>query len=382
MNKKKLNIKTITCQDVYNFGASLQAFSLMKYLQEIGHHVQIINYKPDYLNYDLWSIGPKWDKNIFLKLAYFIYVVPKRLLMSKRREKFDLFTKNRLDITNNKYVGYEDLKDNPPKADLIFAGSDQIWNPLLPNGKDPSFFLGFVPKETIKASYAASFSVEKIPDSSVGFMKAMLQSFDIISVRERSGIKLLQNLGIDNGTAVLDPVYLLDRKYWEKEADFKINENEEYIFIYDQENNAKIKEAALFLSKKYGLKIYAIESLYPMSYADKRVRDAGPSEFLGLIKNSKICLTNSFHCISFSLIFEKEFYLFRRTHMKVNSRMLDLLDYLDLKDRIAKKDISSLNLDKIKYSRVNELLDKRRKMSYDFLDEAIQLAVEKKKNES
>ena len=37
-----MKIKTITCHDVYNSGASLQAYALMKYLEEEGNEVEII----------------------------------------------------------------------------------------------------------------------------------------------------------------------------------------------------------------------------------------------------------------------------------------------------------------------------------------------------
>ena len=45
-----MKIKTITCHDVYNVGASLQAYALAAYLRKCGHEVEIINYKPDYLS--------------------------------------------------------------------------------------------------------------------------------------------------------------------------------------------------------------------------------------------------------------------------------------------------------------------------------------------
>ena len=43
-------IKTITCHDVYNYGASLQAYALQTFLTRQGHDVEIIDYMPDYLN--------------------------------------------------------------------------------------------------------------------------------------------------------------------------------------------------------------------------------------------------------------------------------------------------------------------------------------------
>ena len=45
-----MKIKTITCHDCYNLGASLQAYALQHYLESQGHDVQIINYKPYYLS--------------------------------------------------------------------------------------------------------------------------------------------------------------------------------------------------------------------------------------------------------------------------------------------------------------------------------------------
>ena len=45
-----MRIHTITCHDVYNLGASLQAYALAEYLTDRGHEVQIIDYKPEYLS--------------------------------------------------------------------------------------------------------------------------------------------------------------------------------------------------------------------------------------------------------------------------------------------------------------------------------------------
>ena len=68
-----MKIKTITCHNVYNFGASLQAYALMTYLTSQGHQVEIIDYMPDYIrkNLSLWAIGPKWNRNMcFLLLCH------------------------------------------------------------------------------------------------------------------------------------------------------------------------------------------------------------------------------------------------------------------------------------------------------------------------
>jgi hypothetical protein len=375
MIESKLKIKTITCHDVYNFGATLQAYALSKYLSDKGHDVEIIDYKPDYLTFDLWAIGKKWNKNVFLKIAYFIFVVPRRLSMKKRREKFDKFKINKLNITPEKYVSFSELKDSPPKADVFFAGSDQIWNPLLPNGKDPSFFLDFIEGNSLRASYAASFSVKEIPIELKETIKNNLLKFDFISIREPSALPILDDLKIKNAEVVVDPVFLLDSQEWNEIASLPINEK--YILVYDQENNKLLKEIALKLKKEFDIKIIAIETLYPMSFANTRIRDAGPEDFLGLIKNCEICLTNSFHCISFSLIFKKSFYLFKRTHLDVNSRMTDLLEYLNLADRIINENNNNVNLSVIKYQNIQELLNKRILSSKDYIKNVIEKATDK-----
>ena len=51
---------------------------------------------------------------------------------------------------------------------------------------------------------------------------------------------------------------------------------------------------------------------------------------------------------------------------KVNSRLENILDMLDLRSRqIINTD--NLNLDEIDYERVNRILEERRKISVDFL---------------
>ncbi len=375
MKTNSLQILIITCHNVYNFGATLQAYALSKYLSDIGNDAEIIDYRPEYLTFNLWAIGDKWKRNIVLKTLYFLYVIPRRLRMQKRRDKFDAFTKSKLPVTKAKFNSISDLKNETPKADIYIAGSDQIWNPLLPNGKDPAFFLEFANENSVKLSYAASFSVTELPNDTKGRIKNWLSKLDYISVRESSAIPILENLEVNNAEVVVDPVFLLKKGTWENLA--KSPKIENYIFVYDQENSKLIRSKAKELKKRYNLKIVAIEALYPMTYADKRIKDAGPEDFLGLIKNSEICLTNSFHCLSFSLIFNKRFYLFKRTHLNVNSRMVDLLNDLNLNNRIITDGKSDLNIDDLEYIKIDALIERKKQSSISFIEKGIIKAMEK-----
>ena len=75
-----MKIKTITCHNVYNFGASLQAYALAEYLQSEGHEVEIIDYQPLYLrHYRLAGVpNPRFDRPVW-RQAYQIAKFPGRL---------------------------------------------------------------------------------------------------------------------------------------------------------------------------------------------------------------------------------------------------------------------------------------------------------------
>lgn len=332
-----MKIKTITCHDVYNAGASLQAYALMTYLQNLGNDVEIINYKPDYLSnhYNLWSISnPKYEKNILLKFTYLCLKLPKRLInkYSKKKKLFDAFTKKYLNVTQNVYHSNEELVKNLPEAEVYIAGSDQIWNSLFNNGKDPAFYLNFVPEDKIKASYAASFATNKIAEGYEECVTQWLKRLDYIGIRENSGVKLAESLGIEKAVHVLDPVFLLERKEWDqlaKKSSIKMN-NEKYLIVYDFDANEQIKELCLEVSKKLNLKIY---SFFKNDYADKIITNYGPIEFLALIKNSSFVVSNSFHGTAFSIIYEKPFFVVNRKE-SLNSRMIDLLSLLGLDNRL------------------------------------------------
>ena len=160
-----MKICTITCHDVYNFGASLQAYALQHYLESLGHEVEIIDYRPAYLykKYD-WKAftSRKFEKfnSIFITRWMFRCAKWCYLRFSLGRKKcFDEFTKRYLHLTPVSYHNFVELQRNPPQADIFIAGSDQIWNPLFPNGKDPSYYMDFASHGTKRISYAASFSV-------------------------------------------------------------------------------------------------------------------------------------------------------------------------------------------------------------------------------
>ncbi len=340
MQAGKRTIKIITCHDVYNVGASLQAYALRMYLDQLGYNAEIIDYKPAYLSghYKLWGLDNERYNKPFIKVAYSLVKLPGRLVkrLGKRKKAFDNFTKRFLKLTR-RYTSNEELKADPPYADIYIAGSDQIWNTLFPNGKDPAFYLDFAPQESICASYAASFASSTIEEGWEDKVRSWLNKLDYISVREQSGIEILKNLGINKGKLVLDPVFLLDKEQWcDLASEWGNPLDKPYVLLYDFDNNIKIANFAKQIAEANG---WEVVSFLKNSFVHKNYSKEGPLAFLSLLKNASVVVSNSFHATAFSLIFEREFYVFKRKE-GISARLVDIAEMVDLQNRIESKQVA------------------------------------------
>ena len=327
-----MKIKTITCHNVYNVGASLQAYALTAYLTGLGHEVQIVDYVPEYLrHYKLWTgvSSPAYDKPVIRQL-YNLAKLPGRLkdLGSLRKKRFDRFTREYLPLTETHYGSYEMLLRDPPKADVFLAGSDQIWNSFFSNGRDPAFYLQFAPKGAIRASYAASFAVPRLEEQYREQTAAWIRALDHVSVRESSALKILEDLGVEGGVGVVDPVFLLTKDQWDALCP-PVDFGEPYILVYDFDNNPELRRIAGTLAAERNWKIYSIQKL---DYCDRSFWDGGPIEFVQLVRGAKFVLSNSFHATAFSLIYQRP-YLTVDREMGINTRMQDLNRLVGLEHR-------------------------------------------------
>lgn len=364
-------IKTITCHDVYNYGASLQAYALQKYLEFRGHQVEIIDYKPEYLQPKSFWFVPQNShyyklakNNKLIHIALCLYFAYKRFPTRGRKKQFDRFTKKYLKLTR-RYNSYSELQANPPSADYYIAGSDQIWNSVMENGKDPAFYLNFGSQYIKKISYAASFAISQIPKDEIGKIKIMLKTLDSISVRETTGLKILDDLEF-KGTVVLDPVCLLTKTQWEEVAGYKNIIKGNYLIIYDlTQNDNRIEETAKYLAKKYDLKIITIATYTPLKYATKNILNAGPIEFLNLIKNATFVLSNSFHATAFSVILNRPFAVYYKESNI--SRMADFLASLNLESQLnPTKEALTIQFE---WKTINQKFDLLRNKSISFLED-------------
>lgn len=377
-----MKIKTITCHHVYNYGASLQAYALQHYLETLGHEVEIIDFNP-WFHCDRYN--PFWmPKNAigraaqiikifpFMRYVWYPYKAYKGGMFKTwgRKAAFDKFEKEYYHLTPIKYYSSEQLQKKPPRADVYVAGSDQIWNTFSENGKEPGYYLDFGKESIKRISYAASLATSTIKEEYKVFIKEKLARFNAISVREKTGAKLLIDLGIDNISVVLDPVFLLDKSEW-KQLSLKGNlyglSHESYVLVYDfLGNDDNMISFVKAYAKEKSLKIVSINDFSERGYADININNAGPLEFLSLIDNAACVVASSFHATAFSVIFEKEFYTFNLKGHNNSSRMLDFLSTIGLQDRMNSEDIIDNSID---WKKISSNLLLKIKQSKEFFNQ-------------
>lgn len=327
----------ITYSRAKNYGGMLQAYALYKYLEDAGHDVEFIDYilprsniyDPNKFTELQTRKSRLWGKNKLMQMIWRMTKFPK---IKKDYLKFAEFIEKRAKFTQ-KYFTYEELVSDPPHADIYITGSDQIWNPQFTEDQKPElpFFLGFAKGK--KISYASSFGVTDISTESKQIIVPYLQEYAYISVREKSGQELLQELGIAS-EVVLDPTMLCDKKMWMDLCDKRMIQGK-YAILYQVIFDKRIYDLAQQLCQSRGLKLYVVT----MNRRDAHVGVGNvimtPSiqEWLSYIRYSDLVVTESFHATVFSILFKREFIVNSATRKGMSTRISNLLNILDISDR-------------------------------------------------
>jgi len=323
-----------------NYGSLLQAYATNNYINDNHSECVLMDYKP---------VFERGAVNNPLKR-----VIKNMLLFIKKR-------KNRKFIETHTTLGFPTFSNLDELNDVIFeeesnfvVGSDQVWNANLTEGIDRVFFLDFQ-KTAKKFSFSSSFGSSTIEDKYSKEIALLLKDFNSISVREESGGKLLLGLGIDDYTVTLDPVFLLNSRQYFEISRKKAKIKKPYILIYSFEYSTLIEEKAMILSTNMGYSVYEIVITLPKYRKFKSLYNVDVHEFLYLFRNAEIIITSSFHGTSFSLIFEKDFYVKMPTQRA--TRITNLLGIVKLEDRIM-SDVNISQHSNIDYREARKRLDK------------------------
>ena len=260
--------------------------------------------------------------------------------------------------------------------DAIVVGSDQIWRCVFHDSKEKLYnaFLAFAQDWNIKRiAYAASLGVSFWEYDSVktAHCKTLVNKFNAVSVREKSGVTLCkEHLGIEV-EHVLDPTLLLNKEHYLRliKGD-EANEASQKIVVYMLDKTPYKKQMIKHLSNVLGLDVYDASANPDDIYASLEKRIQPPVEqWLHAFSVAEYVITDSFQACVFSLLFEKEFIVIGNENRGME-RFASLLSVAQIEDRLFTEN-TPFNMPKSNIKQALERLKQQRQSSLAFLQEAL-----------
>ena len=366
-----MRIGIITLHRAENYGSVLQAYALQKKLEDLGCEAVTLDYHPErYTNKGkmrrLKDKSTRFNNPLFL-LAAQILIYPSYI---RKNRVFENFISKYLKISEQSFSDNDEAKKMEFNMDAYCTGSDQVWNSHWNEGVEKALFLDFVPKGKLLFSYAASIGLDSIPKEEIELTKNLLGKYESISLREDTGVKIVEGLGRNDAIQVLDPTLLLNMYEWDNTlgiGEVK-SKYQHYVVTYNLHHDKTIDNYAIALAKKYSLKVYNISyNWHDVVRKGQLTWCPSVEDFVSLIKHADYVIADSFHATAFSIIYKKKFVSI--IPEIASARLSSLLKITGLEDRLmnsGSNDLSVIERD-IDYGRVNERINREKKKSMDFL---------------
>ena len=308
--KKVAIITTHRCD---NFGAALQAYSLVMACRELGGDAVLLDWRSPYFE-RLYHRAYRYYRNPITSLKRMWAFVGFGRQMRKEYSEF-----RKLMPVSRPLMNLTQLSKAGMEFDAFIVGSDQVWNPLNSSRDAYSFdranLLTFTDRP--KFAYAASIGVSSItPSNLLPEFVCEWQKFKLITMREYEGAEFVSNATGKHVQTVCDPVLLHDAVWWSRLYSEQIGEDK-VVFVYDIGNDSTLRTFAKDLAKRKGAKVVSALVSHEMWIHDKTTVSIGPIRFLQTLANAEAVVTNSFHASALSVIFGRQLYL-QRTNNPAN----------------------------------------------------------------
>ena len=290
------------------------------------------------------------------------------------------FVNTQLPMYRKERIRLRELSEISNEFYAFICGSDQVWSTRLQNDHcDKGMFLRFVPEGVKKIGYAPSMGATiSVSEETATEICESLSDFDAVSVREKTGQNLLQEILGRKVPLVLDPTLLLDRKEWENIAEVPRGLPERYLVVYRFGSMAYTIETINEIVEKTGFPVIELpSSRIAMEDGFPKRFDIDPGAFIGLIRNATLVLTDSFHATVFSILNATPFISFYRQDpslpFNMNSRLDDLLSMTGLNERLCPigEKVNYDNLFDVDFTDAHKAIDERRDSSLSYLSAAL-----------
>lgn len=270
-------------------------------------------------------------------------------------------------FTEENYITAEEYERLNDQFQYFILGSDQVlrveWVP------DEWFFYS-IRNDKTKIIMSGSFgtNVLKASKERLNRIKKYLDQFSAISLRELDGIEVYNRYfgKREDIEWIMDPVFLIDPVFYYQLINnhlksIDICSNKDIIFFYILDITSDILELRDKLSNHFNVIILEDD------------QSLVAEDFLYIVANCKMVITDSYHGMCFSIIFNKPFYcIYNR--MRGISRVDTIKEALDLSNVIIPHErVSTFDfiVPTIDYTNINEIIKKERKRGRDWLEKKL-----------
>ena len=343
----------LTFHRAHSYGAVLQCYALMKVLEKKGHVVEIIDYRQPYIErrYSLRQVSlltRVWNYHYFVNL---LRIIKRTLTGGYVFRKF----RHRYLKTGQSFKG-----NNIPDYDMYVIGSDQVWSSECTQGFDLTYFGEFTrPEKSALIGYSVSTTVKSLSEMYGEELNRYLTAFNRISFREKSIAGISTQVSGRDFPVTLDPTLLLDTDEW-RELSGKDRKGNVVLYIIPRTYPClldKMRKRGRELARKLGCGMTEIKQ-FNMNVED----------FIRTIASAKAVVTNSFHGVTFAVIFRRPLYAVSIGDT-LDDRYVSLLKEIGADSHIVSPDFDTKVI-KDRLILNERKLESLREKSFNFIPEA------------
>lgn len=365
------HIGIITIPDYNNYGNRLQNYAVKHIFENMGFKVSSLELNdPNFEKYKERKYKLLLKKSRLLPVVFLYEMLTGGYKKAKRDQCFEKFTLEYLNVDYEPVFNENIKKKLLNKYSYFVLGSDQIWHPHV-NNTPFLYFAKFSPQNRI-IYFAPSFGVNDLPQNYIDIVRDGINDAECISVREKSGQKIIKDVIGKDAELLIDPTLMLDSSEWEKisKKPSKFPSHKYILKCFLGHVNDEYEGTIKKISDKLGKRIFTI--------ADKTKSygyTTGPQEFIYCIMNSDFVVTDSFHTVVFAILFNKPFVVFSRLDENgksagLDSRIDDLIANLNLTDRKYSESLCT-NLEYCDFSSVPYFISSERKRVEEYLNKCL-----------
>lgn len=200
------------------------------------------------------------------------------------------------------------------KYKQLYVYCDPQWFSRIKGG-DSLFSLENVPENLITCSHFR-LGGEYLKNNLDERTRKAFDNFGSIIVLGNETADSLFRYGIEKTDTAIDLLFMPLKEDWIALADYRAVPDKPYIFVYLTDELKEIESIFETIKKSSSLEIVFFPSfglseqfVTECSFRADHVITGGPKEFLALIKNADFVLTDDYHAVVFSIIFEKPFHV-------------------------------------------------------------------------